>query len=110
MPWIDHGEGPTVRELDAPRWQHLGACSEVGSWLWFEDANSPRSRRAVQICATCPVRRTCLAAALVYAEEFGVWGGLTAVARRSLINRLATGEDLTTVLDDALNSSSSEVA
>jgi WhiB family redox-sensing transcriptional regulator len=46
----------------------------------------------------------------VYAEEFGVWGGVTAVGRRELINRLAAGEDLTSVLDDALRRGSSEVA
>jgi WhiB family redox-sensing transcriptional regulator len=110
MPWIDHGQEPSVRELDAPRWHPRGACSQVGTWLWFEDGNSPLTRRAVQVCATCPVRRTCLAAALVYAEEFGVWGGVTAVARRQLINRLASGEDLTSVLDEALKPGSSQVA
>jgi WhiB family transcriptional regulator, redox-sensing transcriptional regulator len=110
MPWIDHGKGPSVRELGAPRWHPRGACSQGGSWLWFEDANSPLTRRAVEVCASCPVRHTCLAAALVYAEEFGVWGGVTARARRLLINRLAAGENLASVLDDALAPTSSEVA
>jgi hypothetical protein len=39
-----------------------------------------------------------------------VWGGVTAVARRQLINRLASGEDLTSVLDEALKPGSSQVA
>ena len=102
MPWIDLGPELSVRELDASRWQPQGSCADSSSWLWFEDANSPKTRRAETICETCPVRRTCLAASLVYAEEFGVWGGVPACKRRPLLLRLASGEHLGAVLDDVL--------
>lgn len=42
--------------------------------LWF--AETPADlQRAKTLCAGCPVRRQCLAAALERAEPWGVWGG-----------------------------------
>jgi WhiB family transcriptional regulator, redox-sensing transcriptional regulator len=42
--------------------------------LWF--AETPADlERAKTLCATCPIRRRCLAAALERAEPWGVWGG-----------------------------------
>ena len=42
--------------------------------LWF--AESPADLdRAKALCATCPVRRECLAGALRRGEPCGVWGG-----------------------------------
>jgi WhiB family redox-sensing transcriptional regulator len=42
--------------------------------LWFADAPADLER-AKTLCAGCPVRRQCLAAALERAEPWGVWGG-----------------------------------
>jgi WhiB family redox-sensing transcriptional regulator len=42
--------------------------------LWF--AESPVDlERAKALCADCPIRRECLAAALERQEPWGVWGG-----------------------------------
>ena len=42
--------------------------------LWF--AETPDGlERAKTLCASCPVRRQCLMAALERAEPWGVWGG-----------------------------------
>jgi WhiB family redox-sensing transcriptional regulator len=42
--------------------------------LWF--AETPADlEQAKTLCASCPVRRRCLAAALERAEPWGVWGG-----------------------------------
>ncbi|BBY17138.1 WhiB family transcriptional regulator [Mycolicibacterium litorale] len=42
--------------------------------LWF--AESPADlERAKTLCADCPIRRECLAAALERQEPWGVWGG-----------------------------------
>ncbi|KAA1250120.1 WhiB family transcriptional regulator [Mycobacterium simiae] len=42
--------------------------------LWF--AETPADlERAKTLCASCPIRSQCLAAALERAEPWGVWGG-----------------------------------
>ncbi|WP_369638022.1 WhiB family transcriptional regulator [Nocardia sp. JMUB6875] len=42
--------------------------------LWF--AESPAQlEEAKTLCASCPIRQGCLAAALDRAEPWGVWGG-----------------------------------
>ena len=42
--------------------------------LWF--AESPAQlEEAKALCATCPIRQGCLAAALDRGEPWGVWGG-----------------------------------
>lgn len=42
--------------------------------LWF--AESPADlEQAKALCAECPLRQACLAAALERAEPWGVWGG-----------------------------------
>jgi WhiB family transcriptional regulator, redox-sensing transcriptional regulator len=42
--------------------------------LWFAD-NPADLERAKQLCAGCPIRAQCLAAALEREEPWGVWGG-----------------------------------
>lgn len=42
-------------------------------------------------CTVCPVRAECLAHALLYHENFGVWGGLTPAARQNIIEFLEEG-------------------
>lgn len=53
--------------------------------LWFAD--SPVDlERAKALCADCPIRAQCLAAALERAEPWGVWGG-EILDRGSIISR-----------------------
>ncbi|MQA79469.1 MAG: WhiB family transcriptional regulator [Streptosporangiales bacterium] len=42
---------------------------------------------AKRICRHCPVRAECLAYALDYEMEYGVWGGMTERERRSLLRQ-----------------------
>ena len=42
--------------------------------LWFAD-NPADLERAKELCADCPIRAQCLAAALQREEPWGVWGG-----------------------------------
>ena len=42
--------------------------------LWFADSPSDLER-AKALCADCPIRSECLAAALQREEPWGVWGG-----------------------------------
>ena len=49
-------------------------CHAADPDLWF--AEEPAElEQAKTLCAGCPVRRECLAAALRRAEPWGVWGG-----------------------------------
>lgn len=102
MPWIDLTGGPRVAELEMSRWHPRGACSGSKGWAWFSDGKGLRAKDVLRICEGCPVRRTCLASSLVFAEEYGVWGGIPARSRITLLRRLAAGEPLGQVLDSAL--------
>ena len=42
--------------------------------MWFAE-NPAELERAKALCADCPIRRECLAAALEREEPWGVWGG-----------------------------------
>ena len=50
-------------------------------------------RQARQRCLGCPVRLECLAEALQWKSDFGVWGGLTERERRALRRRYPSVED-----------------
>lgn len=43
-----------------------------------------KATKARELCETCPVKRNCLAFALYYGEEEGIWGGLTPDERRDM--------------------------
>ncbi len=53
--------------------------------LWFADTPADLER-AKTLCAACPIRRQCLAAALERAEPWGVWGG-EILERGSIVRR-----------------------
>ena len=48
-------------------------CSDE-TQLWFSE-HPADLELAKALCATCPLRRPCLAGAIDRAEPFGVWGG-----------------------------------
>jgi len=99
---FDQTGAPSARELAHGEWRLAAACRSRDFEWWFAKPTSARSRLAVQLCVGCPVRRECLAAGLVFGEEFGVWGGLSHIQRRPLVARLLTGVPLATVLASAL--------
>jgi WhiB family redox-sensing transcriptional regulator len=49
-------------------------CQVGDADLWFSEKRVDMER-AKAICAGCPIRRECLAAALQRHEPWGVWGG-----------------------------------
>lgn len=59
--------GPETTKLAVPC--HIGDPD-----LWFAE-NPVELERAKALCADCPIRRQCLAAALERGEPWGVWGG-----------------------------------
>jgi hypothetical protein len=95
-----------LRVLARGGWKENGTCRQTDPELWFADTSRRTKARAASICASCPVRRPCLAWALVFDEEYGVWGGLDATERLPLQRRLSTGEPLPAVLGVAMAASS----
>lgn len=69
---------------DETGWQQRAACRGVRVELFFPPVEQ-EADEAKAVCAQCEVREPCLEAALLAAETFGVWGGLTSQERRSLI-------------------------
>ena len=73
-------------------WAQLAACRGTERALFFppdvterKEERQAREQRAKRICAGCAVRDECLTAALERREAHGVWGGLTELERRSLL-------------------------
>ncbi|MFF1498088.1 WhiB family transcriptional regulator [Streptomyces sp. NPDC058304] len=66
------------------------ACAGADPELFFAHALSIlQIARAKAVCATCPLKVSCLEGALERGEEFGVWGGLSEDERRALKHRTA---------------------
>jgi WhiB family redox-sensing transcriptional regulator len=55
-------------------WVLAGACRGQDPELWFSPDPADVAK-AQAICARCPVRPECSAAAEANAERYGVWGG-----------------------------------
>ena len=102
--WVDRTGGPTVTDLDPTRWHPRAACRDLPSSLWLDDYAQAPTSRGVVVCRSCAVQRTCLASALVFGDEYGIYGGTTTTERASLVRRLRRGETLGAVLDDTLAS------
>lgn len=64
-------------------WHLKAACFHVGNEIFFEIDNRPGSSEpAKEVCRACPVIGDCLAHALSFPEEDGVWGGTTPDGRK----------------------------
>ena len=75
-------------------WQLRAACRGPAARFFFpptrserKDEKADREDRAKAICAECSVRAECLDYALRIREPHGIWGGLTEVERRELLQR-----------------------
>ena len=78
---------------DDTKWQTMAAChGEMGSVFYppmrteRKAVRLAREQRAKAVCAGCPVRQECLDTALTQNERYGIWGGLTDVERRRLLD------------------------
>ena len=108
--WVDGDGGPTVNELARSYWQDRGACADQGTQAWFVRYEGSHSAEpAKRICVGCPVRRDCLAAALLFGEEYGIWGGLDRHQRKPLTAALREGVTLGAVLDETLDCGSTRM-
>ncbi len=89
--------------LESYEWQDRGLCRRMPVEVFFEaeGARGANKRRreevAKRVCARCPVLEPCREHALA-AEDFGVWGGLSAHEREEL---RASGQVVTPVVTRA---------
>jgi WhiB family redox-sensing transcriptional regulator len=82
-------------------WQKSASCAQADPEAWFPGVGSYASRTVLAICEGCPVRRTCLAAAL-YRNERGIWAGTNARDRDVLYRFLDAGGSVPGALDLAI--------
>ena len=85
-----------------PRWRRAGASEPAGLRVWVEDAlcaiwhgdwcTDIGGVIEKAICRACPVQVACLTYALDAGEAHGIWGGLSADERRTLIGRSRAAE------------------
>lgn len=76
-----------MKDLD---WQDLAACRGYDQDWWFRPGvadrpgdppqSDPYEEAARCVCASCPVRETCLTFGLK--EKWGIWGGMDREERR----------------------------
>ena len=88
---------PQLRNLrpvyDEWAWQEESNCRGEDSDLFFLDPQArgkikrEKEREAKKICKGCPVIEQCLDHALSIPEFFGVWGGMTADERNSILRK-----------------------
>ncbi|HEX3780316.1 MAG TPA: WhiB family transcriptional regulator [Pseudonocardiaceae bacterium] len=67
-----------------PEWTRRAACLDQWTDLDWIDPTPEQARHCREICVDCPVRHHCLAAALIAAEPWGIWGGLDPDERADL--------------------------
>jgi Transcription factor WhiB len=64
-----------VSRASGSGWQDRAAC-RTSPPEWFDAETDQDAARALAVCAGCPVRRECLAAAAADRAAWGVWGGV----------------------------------
>jgi hypothetical protein len=95
---------PAARVLESvvePGWTVDGACVSIDPELWFPVNGGITSRSVLEICSGCPVRRSCLATAIVNVED-GVWGGVQPAPRSRARAHIWRGAEPVGVLDHLL--------
>jgi WhiB family redox-sensing transcriptional regulator len=90
-----------LRRRIADGWGRTAACASprVDPEWWFAPAGDDRQTVARGVCETCPVRRSCLAYALVMEESDGIWGGFDESERTWMRLAVAEGTRVGAVLD-----------
>ncbi len=74
-------------------WQLRAACRGPLAQVFFapprterKAERASREERAKAICDACPVTEPCLSYALEIREVHGIWGGLTEMERKTLLD------------------------
>jgi WhiB family redox-sensing transcriptional regulator len=68
----------------SPDWRDDALCVRYAGEVDFFPARGESTAAAKAVCASCPVRESCLEYALRSDIHCGVWGGLSELERRQL--------------------------
>ena len=90
-----------LRTQIEPDWGQQAACAsrQFDPDWWFAPPDDPSQTVARDLCGSCPVRRSCLAHALLVNESDGIWGGFDESERAWLRLALVEGTRVTAILD-----------
>ncbi|MFZ1381159.1 MAG: WhiB family transcriptional regulator [Scrofimicrobium sp.] len=80
-----------MQTIDPNEWVGNALCADDPPDALF--VRGAAQRQAKTRCTDCPVRLECLADALQWRCDFGVWGGLTERERRALRRRYPAVEN-----------------
>ncbi|WP_369597626.1 MULTISPECIES: WhiB family transcriptional regulator [unclassified Rhodococcus (in: high G+C Gram-positive bacteria)] len=80
---------PPPAAADISSWRSDALCAQTDPEEFFPPPGGATSR-AKRVCAECPARAACLAHALTYNEQHGIWGGKTPRERQELQHTTAT--------------------
>jgi WhiB family redox-sensing transcriptional regulator len=90
--WRRVGEPRVPRLITGGPWRSAAACRSADPDLFFPISDSGPAReqtaQAKAICATCRVRRECLAFALRTGQIYGIWGGTTEHERAGVLRQV----------------------
>ncbi len=89
LTWIAPApSGPASTRQPSTAWRESASCRRVDPELVFPNgsggAAAAEIRQAKAVCASCLVRRPCLAYALATGQQYGIWGGFDENERRPL--------------------------
>jgi WhiB family redox-sensing transcriptional regulator len=91
-------EGAVIENRGDEVWQTKAACRGPHAIVFFPPSHAERKeerlareRAAKEICRPCPVRQECLDYAIRIREAHGIWGGLSEVERKQIIEREVIG-------------------
>lgn len=88
-----------------PDWRESAACAGADPEAWFPAAQGAYPNpRVTAICRECPVRRSCLATAVVWSVD-GIWAGTTSRERHRLAGQVGSAptESIGELLNQALD-------
>lgn len=82
--------------MTSPHDRTQANCRAAGDGMFVQGAAQHLAKR---VCASCPIKVTCLAEALDNQIEYGVWGGLTERERRRLLRQRPNVTSWSALLD-----------
>jgi WhiB family transcriptional regulator, redox-sensing transcriptional regulator len=81
------GSHKPARNRRDTAWKDRAACHGLPDEYFFPPPKVRVLDQTRRICGSCEVRKECLAYALHYSEDDGIWGGLSEAERRALKRR-----------------------